>query len=135
MYGEKQFHLWLMVIPFLVVQILGSHSIFSKSKFLNVFNGYIKISACFLCDLDENSVAEFVGLGYDNQVQNDVNKKRKVDFDNYTYDFIISEDNNKSNFCSNNIFYDRKINRTNICMNHMCESNKDIVVANNIYIL
>jgi len=61
---EKQWRMWLMVIPFLVMHVLGSRSLFSMYGLFNFNSGsfYSEVSDCYQ-EISECIFSEFIDSG------------------------------------------------------------------------
>jgi len=62
MYNEKQLRMWLMIIPFLVMHILGSHSLFSMYGLFNAKNNSFYFQMTDSCeDITESVFSDSAG--------------------------------------------------------------------------
>ena len=131
MYEERQLRLWLMSIPFWVLNFFGAHMIFSKYELLRDVRESLVVESGYSYDIDAKTVDElvtFVDAKKNNSKGNLINLSK---YRNFNKDIKINVKNNRKKvvICDN-----QTDNQENHFTDYLCASGGDKTYRSSVYV-
>ena len=136
MYEEKQLRLWLMSIPFWVLNFFGAHMIFSKYELFNDVRESLVVESGYLYGIEGLTVEELIKFAEDekNSPRNNLIELSER-YKNFTRDVKINIKNSRLKVAEKVMICDSKPNKTeNRFTGYLCALGGDKTYRSSVYV-